>query len=327
MAEGEINKAGKPGLDILTEQAYRKYQRASVSGNEAERDDALKEMVSLLADQVTLGTLTGEELAKLQKIAPTLVGKAADLKVALRNQANEKSVDLRQKISDSDRQLLEKESKDVFDMLKSGFQPSIGLLGTLKSFALLFKAFGVDTSELVARCDDLIMEEKAKFRHNNPMDHDNVYRAKTGIKTTDLETSMDITQQKATAEVRDHASEIRDLTVGIADRMKPQAKATPKAEAKSAEVQTSRFVDAAKEITAKDGKDSIAAKVSLDKMVKMASNGDGNAATMSAQEVGTLETMVTKSLSSKKVENAADEAHKLIERVRARANEPAPQPS
>lgn len=121
--------------------------------------DALTESVTLRIQQAAVdGNIEGA--GALAKLAPEIVKTLKDARAKVRITAADKNVVLQAELFQKQRDLLEKQAKDVFDLSMSGQKTTVSLLGLVKGLAAVFKIFGYDTTDLMKACDDGIRDAK-----------------------------------------------------------------------------------------------------------------------------------------------------------------------
>lgn len=307
----------------ILEQAQLDYAAASKKGGQDQKDAALK----LAIAYIQVGTLqqSSEFTREIQKIAPTLMDLLA------KNQANnqklgaEKSLELLKAQAEEKRKLLEKESKDLFDLAKAGSSSTINLMATFKGFATLLQGFGIDTSGFIKFCDDKIAEEQRKIPRINADRLDDITTTDRTIKATTVSTTAADARLSAAADKS--IQELLSKSPGLVDQIiavgaKTSQQLAPVGQTASADIETTRVIKAIQ--------DGIGIKTSVDlqAIVKNSAASDKKSDTLSASDWAVMENKVSMGVAMKG--EAANEieakakAHQIIEQIRAKASMGAP---
>jgi hypothetical protein len=281
---GTTGTTAKPDFSQLIDQAQREYDRVSNSGDpKAKADAALK----LVLVYIQSGTLESEvELNKtLQSIAPTLMKALSETRLALAKDGATKSLELLKARFEEQRKLLEKESKDLFDLAKAGSEPTIRLMGTFKGLALLLKGLGIDTTEFVKFCDDTIAQEQSKLPKINTSRLDD---ARVDVQTIAAELRVSGSAAAAIGEATDKAPQLADAITrvgrGVAGRVAPtpdggtQTQTSGTGSATTADIATTRAISA---IQSGLG---ITTKLDVQSIVRRSAGSDGRADTVSSKD-------------------------------------------
>jgi hypothetical protein len=320
----------------ILEQAQLDYAAASKKGGQAQKDSALK----LAIAYIQVGTLqqSSELTREIQKIAPTLMDLLA------KNQANnqklgaEKSLELLKAQAEEKRKLLEKESKDLFDLAKAGSSATINLMATFKGFATLLQGFGIDTSEFIKFCDDKIAEEQRKIPRINADRLDDITTTDKTIKATTVSSTaadarLSAAADKSIKDILSKSPELIDQIIAVGAKTGKQLAPTTqdaatattssgRRQTASADIETTRVIKAIQ-----DGI-GIKTDVDLQAIVKSSAASDKKSNTVSASDWAFMETKISMGVAMKgEAANEAEakvKAHQIIEQIRAKATMGAP---
>ncbi|HNS45232.1 MAG TPA: hypothetical protein PKH37_08400 [Alphaproteobacteria bacterium] len=304
-------------LSRQRQQAKFRYDKAIESGDVRGQQIALLDMLRIEFDA---GTFEKDiEFGNIvRNITPTLWKNLQDLRATLIKDGAEKTLELMLERQKSQKDLLAKESSDLFDLIKGGFKPGINLLGTFKSFALVLQAFGIDTTEFVQNCDDMIYAEQKKMpeiNYKRMNDLDTVIRtgATEGRATGSMKTAIDELSNPDTAEKLSRAM-VRGGNAPFTGLVKEAGSGNtphpaPTASPVSQFIETKKVLDAIVQQGVVD-----AAKIQA--MVDNVKDIEGNPNTLSQNELKKLEQKLSGNL------NDPAKAHQVMTKAQEMALEP-----
>ena len=156
----------KSGMQQFVAQSWNQYNDASAAykanptpENAQRQIDALLAAVDAQVKQaVADGNVEGASI--LAKLGPEITKILKEARAKVRITAADKNVVLQTELFRTQRNLLEKQAKDMFDLSMSGQKTTVSLLGLVKGLAAVFKLFGYDTTDLMKACDDGIRDAK-----------------------------------------------------------------------------------------------------------------------------------------------------------------------
>ena len=163
---GESPTDVRSGMEQFVTQKKNAYNVASAAYKENPTPENLQKQLDALMD-VNLAVVQQSAIdgnvdgtGMLAKFASELVKTIEDARAKLRITAADKNIVLQAELFQKQRDLLEKQAKDVFDLSMSGQKTTVSLLGLVKGLAAVFKIFGYDTTDLMKACDDGIRDAK-----------------------------------------------------------------------------------------------------------------------------------------------------------------------
>ena len=271
-------------------QAASKYKKDPSAENANAYALATIDALTIELQQSVVGA-NKEGAAVLAKMRPELLSKLKGYRAALANSAEEKNQTLNMELSQKQRDQVDKQQRDFFDLSMSGQRSTISLLGTAKGFAALLQAFGIDTREFMDMCDQGMKEAKSKVEG---MDYKALEKPSRTIDTTGGERRLSAAEAKIPADLAEAMAiydQERAKLMGAAGSGNPKQTAT--AEQKISE---NKFAPKANEtsystaeVIAAIGKDGLAGvkadPAKLKSTIEKTAALDGNAASLSSSEL------------------------------------------
>lgn len=270
-------------LETAILQATNKYNKAK--GGSPEQADALLEVVSLQIQKAVMeGNLEG--IAVLTKLTPEIIAKLKTAQADLREDAAKKQNALELELSQKQRDLLDKQAKELFDLSMSGQKTTVSLLGMVKGIAALFKLAGVDTTELMQLCDDGMKEAQAQV---TKIDYKSLGAPSRIINTADGEAKLKAGERSITSDAGDkakYAEEIYQKVLIATGINQPASTSTSGAKESAPTIETSAAITTAAEVVKAGGNKADITKVKS--AIEKSASLDGDAAHLSEKELITL---------------------------------------
>lgn len=142
--------------------ADEKYKKDPSAENGVARLEAMAGVYDLYLKQAEMDGNT-DVINLITKLRPDLMKLVRDARVNLADQAGKHNLDLQKELSGKQRDLLDKQSKELFELDVMGQKTTVSLLAVARGFAALLKAFGIDTSEFMAECDEGMKQARASI--------------------------------------------------------------------------------------------------------------------------------------------------------------------
>lgn len=142
--------------------ADEKYKKDPSAENGVARLEAMAGVYDLYLKQAEMDGNT-DVINLITKLRPDLMKLVRDARVNLADQAGKHNLDLQKELSVKQRDLLDKQSKDLFDLDVMGQKTTVSLLAVAKGFAALLKSFGIDTTQFMAECDEGMKQARASI--------------------------------------------------------------------------------------------------------------------------------------------------------------------
>lgn len=142
--------------------ADERYKKDPSADNDLARIEAMAVVWDLYLKQAEMdGNVKAIDL--ITTLRPELMKLVRNARVNLADQAGKHNLDLQKAVSDKQIGLMNEQAQKLFDLDMMGQKTTVALLATARGFAALLGAFGIDTSEFMAKCDEGMKQARASI--------------------------------------------------------------------------------------------------------------------------------------------------------------------